>query len=106
MPFEFAPARRLDSRAERGDVHAAIYAEPVRSDEPNHVFISYVHEGNDEVDKLCRVLEAAGILYWRDRNDLGPGDAWKAKIRSAVRDGALVFIACFSDQSRAKQKPL
>jgi len=76
----------------------------VSSDQTKHVFISYAHEDNDDVDRLCRVLEAAGIPYWRDRNDLGPGDAWKAKIRSAIRDGALVFLACFSDQSRAKDK--
>jgi hypothetical protein len=49
-------------------------------------------------------LEAAGIPYWRDRKDLGPGDAWRAKIRSAIRSGALVFLACFSDNSRAKDK--
>ncbi|MFC8230622.1 toll/interleukin-1 receptor domain-containing protein [Streptomyces sp. NPDC057287] len=69
-----------------------------------HVFISYVHEDFDQVDSLCTVLEAAQIPYWRDRKDLGPGDAWKAKIRTAIRDGSLVFLACFSDGSRAKAK--
>ncbi len=42
--------------------------------------------------------------YWRDRTSLGPGDAWKAKIREAIRGGSLVFLACFSDNSRAKDK--
>jgi hypothetical protein len=73
-------------------------------DEAKHVFISYVREDSDKVDGLCAVLEAAGIPYWRDRKDLGPGDAWRAKIRSAIRSGALVFLACFSDNSRAKDK--
>lgn len=67
-----------------------------------HVFISYVCEDSDQVDGLCAVLEAAQIPYWRDRKDLGPGDAWRAKIRAAIRDGSLVFLACFSDNSRAK----
>lgn len=69
-----------------------------------HVFISYVHEDSDRVDALCAVLEAAGIPYWRDRKDLGPGDAWRAQIKSAIREGSLVFLACFSENSRSKNK--
>ncbi|MFF5483458.1 toll/interleukin-1 receptor domain-containing protein [Streptomyces sp. NPDC012935] len=69
-----------------------------------HVFISYVHEDSGQVDGLCAVLKAAQIPYWRDRQDLGPGDAWRAKIRTAIRDGSLVFLACFSENSRAKDK--
>lgn len=74
-----------------------------RSDE-KHVFVSYVHEDDAEVDALCAVLEAAQIPYWRDRRSLGPGDAWKTKIREAIRQGSLVFLACFSENSRAKEK--
>lgn len=69
-----------------------------------HVFLSYVKEDKEAVDRLCEVLEAAQIPYWRDRKSLGPGDMWKAKIREAVRDGSLVFLACFSDESRAREK--
>jgi len=72
--------------------------------EGKHVFVSYVREDNDAVDGLCAVLKAAKIPYWRDRNDLGPGDAWRAKIREAIRSGSLVFLACFSENSRAKGK--
>jgi TIR domain len=72
--------------------------------EEKHVFISYVREDSDQVDRLCNVLKAAGIPYWRDRSSLGPGDAWKAKIGDAIRSGAMVFLACFSDQSRAKNR--
>jgi hypothetical protein len=69
-----------------------------------HVFISYVKEDSVEVDQLCRILDAAQIPYWRDRTALGPGEAWKDKIRGAIRDGALVFLACFSERSRAKPR--
>lgn len=69
-----------------------------------HVFVSYVRADKEAIDGLCAVLEAAQIPYWRDRNDLGPGDAWRAKIRDAIRGGSLVFLACFSDNSRAKEK--
>lgn len=76
----------------------------MNSTEGKHVFISYVREDKEAVDGLCSVLDAAQIPYWRDRNDLGPGDAWRAKIREAIRDDSLVFLACFSDASRARTK--
>ncbi len=69
-----------------------------------HAFISYVAEDKVRVDKLCRVLDAASVPYWRDRNELGPGEEWKRAIREAIDAGAVVFLACFSDRSRAKQK--
>jgi hypothetical protein len=72
------------------------------SGQPKRAFISYVKEDSDHVDRLCKVLEAGRIPYWRDRKDLGPGDAWKKKIRDAIASDSLVFLACFSDQSRAR----
>lgn len=69
-----------------------------------HAFISYVREDKDEVDRLCRHLENAGIPYWRDRKDLAPGDKWKAKIRDAIASGSIAFLACFSERSREKDK--
>jgi hypothetical protein len=59
-------------------------------------FISYVREDARRVDELQRALEAAGIPVWRDTADLWPGEDWRAKIRRAITDDALVFIACFS----------
>ena len=32
-----------------------------------HAFVSYVAEDKVRVDKLCRVLDAANVPYWRDR---------------------------------------
>ena len=61
-----------------------------------HAFISYVREDSPRVDRLQRALEAAGVRVWRDTADLWPGEDWRAKIRQAIVDGALVFIACFS----------
>jgi hypothetical protein len=68
------------------------------------VFISYVKEDSAQVDELCKVLKAAGVPYWRDRESLGPGDAWRDKIREAIRQGSMVFLACFSDNSNTKRK--
>jgi len=72
--------------------------------EGNHVFISYVREDGAQVDVLCAALDAAGIPYWRDVKDLWPGDQWKTVVKKAIRSGALVFLACFSEQSRGRDK--
>ena len=66
---------------------------------PGHVFISYVREDGAHVDWLQDSLETAGIRVWRDTADLWPGEDWRAKIRRAITDDALVFIACFSRNS-------
>jgi hypothetical protein len=69
-----------------------------------HAFISYVHEDSHQVDRLQRAFQAAGIPVWRDTSDLWPGEDWRAKIRRAITDNALVFIACFSHASLARDK--
>jgi hypothetical protein len=56
-------------------------------------FASYVHEDGDHVTKMSGALEAASIPVWRDKEKLGPGDSWKAKIRDAIRSGSMVFPA-------------
>ena len=68
-----------------------------------HVFISYIREDSDRVDQLQRMLQAAGIPVWRDTSGLWPGEDWRATIRRAITSDALVFIACFSKRSLARQ---
>jgi Restriction endonuclease/TIR domain len=69
-----------------------------------HAFISYVREDSGEVDRLQRILEAAGIPVWRDTANLWPGENWSVKIKDAITRDALVFIACFSSRSVSRQK--
>lgn len=69
-----------------------------------HAFISYVREDSRNVDELQRKLEAAGIPVWRDTADLWPGEDWRVKIRRAITDNALAFIACFSRVSVGRNK--
>ena len=69
-----------------------------------HAFISYVREDSHDVDRLQRTLEAAGVSVWRDTAYLWPGEDWRVKIRRAITDNALVFIACSSSRSIARQK--
>src|ERR1700750_1044935 len=80
---------------------------PFRAQDPahqGHVFLSYVREDSAQVDALQKRLESAGIPVWRDTSSLWPGEDWRAKIRGAISRDALVFIACFSSHSSARQQ--
>ncbi|MGW3888327.1 toll/interleukin-1 receptor domain-containing protein [Micromonospora chokoriensis] len=68
-----------------------------------HAFISYVHDDQVAVDRLQDLLEAAGIPVWRDTEDLWPGQDWKLEIKKAISDNSLVFLACISDASNARE---
>lgn len=86
---------------------AAAVASPAEGARPacqGHAFISYVREDSTEVATLQRALEDAGIPVWRDKSSLWPGENWRVKIRDAITHDALVFIACFSASSVARQK--
>lgn len=69
-----------------------------------HAFLSYVREDSTMVDQFEQALHIAGIPVWRDTSDLWPGEDWREKIREAITDNALVFIACFSTNSLARVK--
>jgi transcriptional regulator with XRE-family HTH domain len=69
-----------------------------------HAFISYVREDSHRVGQLQQALEAAGIPVWRDTAALWPGEDWRAKIRQAITDDALVFVACYSRASFRRRK--
>ncbi len=71
--------------------------------EMQHVFISYVSENWEIVEKLCQELESRDIKVWLDRNDINPGSRWKQAIRKAIREGAY-FIACFSMEYSKRDK--
>ena len=69
----------------------------------NKVFISYVSENIEIVDRLCQELKSHGIQVWLDRNDIDPGSHWEQAIRRAIRQGG-VFIACFSEEYNNRDK--
>ena len=69
--------------------------------QPKHVFISYVRENQEQVDRLCQDLERRGVDVWLDRHSIKPGARWKPAIREAINRGAF-FMACFSEEYRSK----
>jgi hypothetical protein len=70
---------------------------------PGHVFISYVREDREQIDRLQTFLEAGGVRVWRDTENLFPGADWRIEIRRAITQGSLVFLACFSSNSAARE---
>jgi TIR domain len=69
-----------------------------------HAFISYVREDGRRVDRLQKFLEENGVPVWRDTARLWPGEDWKKKIQEAIAADSLAFVACFSNNSEARQK--
>jgi hypothetical protein len=68
-----------------------------------HIFLSYVRENAETVERLAADLEARGLSVWLDRKRLAPGERWRDAIRNAIRAGNL-FIACFSRASRQRDR--
>jgi 5S rRNA maturation endonuclease (ribonuclease M5) len=60
-----------------------------------HVFISYVHQNRDVVDRLAKELRNRGVTVWLDRDDIEPGARWRDAIKKAIQTGKF-FVACFS----------
>lgn len=76
----------------------------VRARPQKHVFLSYIREDSREVDLLEAALTGVGLLVWRDKEKLWPGDDWELKIREAIQSGSLAFIACFSENYAKRDK--
>jgi hypothetical protein len=67
------------------------------------VFISYVRENSDDVERLAQALRAYDINVWLDKNQIEPGQRWKEAIRRAISQGDF-FIACFSVEYNSRSK--
>jgi hypothetical protein len=67
------------------------------------VFVSYVREDRDIINRLAKELSAYGIKVWLDKTELNPGYRWKDAIREAISEGDF-FIACFSEAYQRRLK--
>ena len=65
---------------------------------PPQVFLAYVREDMDTVERLYDSLAEAGFGPWMDVRKLLPGQNWPRAIESAIETSAF-FVACFSRQS-------
>jgi hypothetical protein len=67
------------------------------------VFVSYVREDQETVERLAKELSAYGIKVWLDKTELKPGTRWRDAIREAISQGDF-FIACFSEAYQRRSK--
>jgi hypothetical protein len=65
------------------------------------VFISYVRENSEEVNRICNAFAQHNIKYWIDRDQIEAGKMWKQAIRDAINGGAF-FLACFSKEHETR----
>ncbi len=104
-PYTYTPTVRLSSIGEKSDgkeIRSQQNADPearMKENKPSvpHVFISYVHENQDDVDRLCDDLVESGIEVWLDRDNIKAGARWRDAIEEAIQNGAY-FLACFSKE--------
>jgi hypothetical protein len=64
-----------------------------------HVFISYVRENGNLVDRLASELKSRGVTVWLDRNDIEPGARWRDAIKNAIRDGKFFWPASLGNST-------
>ena len=67
----------------------------------DYVFVSYVHDNERAVARLCDAMISRGINVWLDRKDIAPGIDWRLAIQRAIAEGAF-FIACFSREYKER----
>ena len=72
---------------------------------PEHrpsVFLAYVSEDAEKVERLSVILERTGFDPWMDRRKLLPGQNWPRAIERAI-ENADFFVACLSRHSVNKR---
>ncbi len=65
------------------------------------VFISYEREGSEASEKLYNDLKSVGLIPWRTKDVIKPGQNWKIAIRKGIKNSRL-FIPLFSSKSVEK----
>lgn len=65
------------------------------------IFLAHAKEDEPAVIRLYQQLKAKGYHPWLDKEDLLPGQSWRAEISKAIKNSQ-VFIACLSNSAVAK----
>ncbi|HUR59147.1 MAG TPA: toll/interleukin-1 receptor domain-containing protein, partial [Opitutaceae bacterium] len=67
------------------------------------VFLSYASQDAEAARRICQALRLAGVEVWFDQSELVGGDAWDQKIRSQIRDCALL-VPVISKATQARRE--
>jgi hypothetical protein len=65
------------------------------------VFISYAREDSESSERFYKDLKNGGLIPWRDKDVINPGQKWQIAIRKAIKSSRY-FIPLFSSQSVEK----
>ena len=68
---------------------------------PPKIFLSYVREDCEKVQRIYQKLKDKGFCPWIDSEDMLPGENWKKRITREIKASDL-FIVCLSRQSLYK----
>ena len=66
-----------------------------------HVFISYVRQNSDVIDRLAKDLRSRGVDVWLDREAIEPGLKLARRHKKRNKKGTF-FVACFSREYNAR----
>ncbi|MDP2138046.1 MAG: TIR domain-containing protein, partial [Candidatus Didemnitutus sp.] len=73
------------------------------SDPTKAVFLSYAHDDAGAARRIADALRNAGLVVWFDENELRGGDSWDQKIRTQIKQCALVLpVISANTQSRGE----
>jgi len=65
---------------------------------PRSVFLSYVHEDADTIQRIQKDLEQRGIRVWKDTDSIKGSERWRVSIENGIR-ACDYFMPCFSKQA-------
>src|SRR5687768_379343 len=72
---------------------------PDQSIEPLRIFLSYGHDGNEELVRRIKAdLEARGHDVWFDKNEIKFGDDWRRSITEGITNSQK-FVSFLSKHS-------
>jgi hypothetical protein len=69
---------------------------------PPQVFVSYASKDRNKVLALVQALESAGIIVWRDEDQILGGESYGPKIVQAIKTAKVLLICCSDAAMRSK----
>jgi len=66
------------------------------------IFISYAREDTQQVESIYKYLSQKGYQVWMDIHDLLPGEDWKKKVTSSIKESTFCLI-CLSKNAVTKR---
>ena len=72
-------------------IGSAVYScKTLKEGKMAHVFISYVRENSNVVERLRNILEEHGFDVWLDKYDIMPGERWEDAMSFGSRNRLLL----------------